>query len=65
MEQTITITKRYAARKEIEGATRLLADHHNYVGAELLASAAIDVIKGVASEHGFITLAAVRRPREN
>lgn len=44
----ITITKRSAARHEIDGAIRALADHRNFIAAELLASAAIDVISGVS-----------------
>jgi hypothetical protein len=52
----ITITKRSAARHEIDGAIRALADHRNFIAAELLAGAAIDVIAGVAKAAGLDTL---------
>ena len=52
----LTVTKRSAARAEIEGAIRLLAHFSNFVGAELLASAAIDVIRGVANKSQAETL---------
>ena len=44
----LTVTKRLAARAEIEGAIRCIAADENYLAGELLASAAIDVIAGVA-----------------
>ena len=51
----ITITKRSAARHEVDGAIRALADHRNFIAAELLASAAIDVIAGVTKAEGLMT----------
>lgn len=54
----ITITKRSAARYEIDGAIRALADHRNFIAAELLASAAIDVISGVSREAQLETFSA-------
>jgi hypothetical protein len=57
MDHTIiTITKRSAARYEIDGAIRALADHRNFIAAELLAGAAIDVIAGVARAAKIETL---------
>jgi hypothetical protein len=54
----ITITKRSAARHEIDGAIRALADHRNFIAAELLASAAIDVISGVSRQSDVETFTA-------
>lgn len=54
--RTISITKRDAARCEIEAAVAVLALQKNYLSAELLAHAAIDVIDGVAKHHNVMTL---------
>lgn len=59
----ITITKRSAARHEIDGAIRVLADHRNFIAAELLASAAIDVIAGVARAAGVETFSTMFEER--
>ena len=56
MGTIITVTKRLAARQEIEGAIRALAGHRNYIAAELLASAAIDVVAGVCKDSGITTI---------
>jgi hypothetical protein len=45
-----------SGRAEIEGAIRAVADHSNLIAAELLASAAIDVIGGVCREAGITTM---------
>lgn len=43
---------------EIEGAIRILADHQNFIAAELLASAAVDVIAGIAKDADVSTMTA-------
>lgn len=52
----LTVTKRSAARAEIEGAIRCIAADSNFLAAEALASAAIDVISGVSKTAEIQTL---------
>jgi hypothetical protein len=53
---TITVTKRLAARHEIDGAIYAIGLQRNYLAAEVLASAALDVIRGVGKANGKRTL---------
>lgn len=53
---TISVTKSDAARCEIEAAIAVFALQRNYLAAELVAHAAIDVIDGVAKHHNVMTL---------
>ncbi|MEA3010560.1 MAG: hypothetical protein QOJ91_2252 [Sphingomonadales bacterium] len=52
----LTVTKRSAARAEIEGAIRCIASDSNFLAAEALASAAIDVVSGVSKAAEVQTL---------